>query len=547
MDTGGGRVRHISGSACSARHVAVSFVCNKVLVGTPLRWGIFAVEIRAAEVAIVRERAEHEGEAARHVDVGRITLGIGRGIIRHSPGQLVAQLLAGTAVVVNANDGCRVRVVRDHNDQRIVARGGKILRHLHGIIEQDRVVHRALPIQGVCVLIDAARFHHQHKTLVVLREDVERDAQLVGQIGLVGKSGDGPLLEEEAIERTVDIAGIEQAKEFARTGGSGELRLGRYEGVAGTLELVDVVLAVGSPAARNGRRQEVDRAAAQDHLGLHVEKHFHDVIVIPARAGMRDHAGRRGILDFSRGDDADRHATHALGEFRYGLDLGMVKVVAVAGAVYAQRVVARLVTSRVGMHAVGAVGDDRSGARGRDQRRSGHVVDRKLAAIAAFDEAFRQDARGKAMGERHPIADEQDHVLRFGRRRVENFPGHAGLALAGGGLNRVAARLAQHRIANPVGGEISAVLALDHRRALADDGCGVRAVDRHAHGRGGWSVGEFDLEVELGASQDFGPVQRIDGLGLDRDRCNAKKRRSNADCRWSFHRRLMLVWGWRIF
>ena len=42
----------------------------------------------------------------------------------------------------------------------------------------------------------------------------------------------------------------------------------------------------------------------------------------------------------------------------------------------------------------------------------------------------------------------------------------------------------------------------------------IRAVDRHLDLVGATSAGKLDFEVELRARQDFGAVDRIDGLGM---------------------------------
>ena len=42
-----------------------------------------------------------------------------------------------------------------------------------------------------------------------------------------------------------------------------------------------------------------------------------------------------------------------------------------------------------------------------------HVVDGKLAAETAFRQALGEDARGRAVGHRQAVADEQDDVARL--------------------------------------------------------------------------------------------------------------------------------------
>jgi hypothetical protein len=52
------------------------------------------------------------------------------------------------------------------------------------------------------ILVDQAGLHHQHKTFRPPGQEVQRDADLVGQVGLVGKFLNGATLEKFAIERT---------------------------------------------------------------------------------------------------------------------------------------------------------------------------------------------------------------------------------------------------------------------------------------------------------------------------------------------------------
>ena len=63
---------------------------------------------------------------------------------------------------------------------------------------------------------------------------------------------------------------------------------------------------------------------------------------------------------------------------------------------------------------------------------------------------------------------------------------------------------------------ILAVLALDEARGLAEHRRVVVAVHRDLDLVRREPVGELDLEVEARAGQDFGAVDRIDGLGVGR-------------------------------
>src|SRR5262245_56006615 len=81
---------------------------------------------------------------------------------------------------------------------------------------------------------------------------------------------------------------------------------------------------------------------------------------------------------------------------------------------------------------------------------------------------------------------------------------------------------------------IVAILALDHRCALADDGRGVFTVDGHAQCARRWRAGEFNLEIELGADQDLGPVKGINGLRL-RGACDEQQHGADAQRRLWCH------------
>ena len=156
-----------------------------------------------------------------------------------------------------------------------------------------------------------------------------------------------------------------------------------------------------------------------------------------------------------------------------------------------------LVAGRIGRHRVGAVGDDAVGAGGGDQRHIGHVVDRELAAVTAFGDALRKDARRGAVRHRQAVADEQDDVLRlaaFGRR--EGVPSYARLVGAGHRLDRVPAGRRETRAADPVGGLPEAVLVGDDlgRRAqhLAASSPSIVTLTSAAAG----CAGKLDLQVE---------------------------------------------------
>src|SRR5262245_44587174 len=81
---------------------------------------------------------------------------------------------------------------------------------------------------------------------------------------------------------------------------------------------------------------------------------------------------------------------------------------------------------------------------------------------------------------------------------------------------------------------IATVLALHHRCALADNGRGVLTIDGHAQCARRWRAGELNLEVELGADQDLGPVDGINGLRL-RSACDEQQQGADAHGRLWCH------------
>ena len=164
---------------------------------------------------------------------------------------------------------------------------------------------------------------HQEKAVVVARENLQRGGELLRQIGLIGKFADRALLEKFAVERPVDVAIVEEPEQLGRV----RLRAGRGkplsrvdEGVAGLLELLEIVILIRALAARVAFGQKIGRAAAHQHLGPSLVQHAHDVVVVGPPARVRHHAGRRRILDLGVGDDADGHAALALDQRRDRLD-----------------------------------------------------------------------------------------------------------------------------------------------------------------------------------------------------------------------------------
>ncbi len=354
------------------------------------------------------------------------------------------------------------------------------------------------------------------KPLSPRARDLERRAHLFGQVRLVGELVDRALLEDLAIERAVDVLVVEEAEQLRRLGLGGcrgELRCRIDEGVAGLLELTDVVFAVLTLAARIGGGKKVRRTAAHDDFRPKPVVHAHDVIVVGASPRVRHHAGGCRILDLGVGHDADRHPQPSLGELGDRLDVGMPKRAAVQRAIGAEGVDASLVARGVGRHGVGTVGDDGIRSRRRHQRHVGHVVHGEFATILALRNALRQYARGGAVRHRHAVADKQDDVLGEAPvRRTVDIPGHGRARSAGACLDVDAAGLVEVGAAYPIGSVAQAVLVGGYVSRPAKHLTGLLAVDRHLDVRRRRCTRELDFQIEGRTGEYLRSVDRVDGL-----------------------------------
>ena len=231
---------------------------------------------------------------------------------------------------------------------------------------------------------------------------------------------------------------------------------------------------------------------------------------------MRDHRGRRSILDFGIGDDTDTQAEPPLRKAGDVFDPGVVEWARGAVGVDAHRVNGRLVAGGVGAGRVGRIGDDGIRAGGRHQRHVRHVVDGQLAETLAFRNALGKQPRRDAMRRRQAVADEQDHVLRLARPGVVDRPHQLAAARAIADFDRNTSGLRQRDVAKHQRRLVLAVFALNEGRGPAEHGGIILAVDRHPQLRRIDPVRKFDLEVELRAGKDLRAVDRVDRLGKNR-------------------------------
>ena len=135
-----------------------------------------------------------------------------------------------------------------------------------------------------------------------------------------------------------------------------------------------------------------------------------------------------------------------------------------------------------------------------------------------FGNPFRQDARRHAMGQRHAVADEQDHVLGFARAGVIDIPCNVAAAFSGRHFDRVGAGLCQRDVAQDQRRLLLAVFLLDIGRRLAE-GCGVvRAIHGDADIGLRDAFRQFHFEIETRSREDLRLVDRINCLRL-RDAC----------------------------
>ena len=307
---------------------------------------------------------------------------------------------------------------------------------------------------------------------MIFRQHLERRADLLGQIRLLGEFAHGPAFEEFAVERTIHVAERKQSEQlgcariFCRRD---HLRPGQRKRVTSRAKLRDEIGFIPASRAVLRFRQEIGSAAAHEHVGLGCEILLDDTVVFGAPTGMRHHGCGGGVLDLGIGDDADRHVLSALRQAGDGLDPGIVERVGRTIGIDTHGIDRRFVAGGISAGGIRRVGDDRIAARRRDQGHVRHVVDGELAERLPLRNALSEQARRDTVRGRHAVADEQDDILRLARPGIVHVPAKfAGLSSVRD-ADVVDAGVPERNVAQEQGGLILAGLAFDKRAGLAED------------------------------------------------------------------------------
>ena len=286
---------------------------------------------------------------------------------------------------------------------------------------------------------------------------------MLGEVRLVGVALDGAALEKLAVEHAIEVGrsgtgraacscrGLGHTSQFGRGGGVG---------VAGVAELDDIVLIVVALAAGGAFRRERVQPATHQDVRLEIEELLDDVVVLHAPARMRNHRGRRRVLDLGVGDDPHREAEAALHQTGNCLHPRIVERVTRAVAIDSHGVHHGFVPGRVGTRRIRGIGDDGIGSRGRDQCHVRHLVHRQLAERLAFGHALGEQPRGDAVRVRHAVADEQNDVIGLPLPGAVDLPRHFAGVGAVGSPHLVDARLGQRHAAQDQRRLVPTVLAL---------------------------------------------------------------------------------------
>ena len=477
-----------------------------------------AVHLRAVGFVIVGVVADEHREALGHVHVVGVTVAVfvliggiaGLGVDAH----LVAHELAGQVVVHGAYDAEGMGVVAGDDEQRVGVGVAEGLRLSHHLVEHDGVVNGALPVQRMRVLVHQTGFQHEEEAVGILGKHLERGVHGIGEVGLIRELGHRALLELLAVERTVEVAGVEQAEQTIRRLFHDVHKLGARGGkrVARLAEVFHIVLLVLALGARNRAGQKIRGAAADEHFGTDVGEHSDNGRLFRTLAGVGHHRGGRGVLDFRVGHDAYGLVRLAAQKLGYVLLTRIVKGILGAVGIHADGVHAGLVTGHVGGSGVGGVGGNGIHAAGAEHAGVGQRVHGKTAVVHAVGHALGKQTRARAVTHAETVGNEQNDVLGLGLvRRAVHVPLCGGFFLAVLRRYRILARGERHVAQND--GRALSFLVPDEFRLCAEHVGHAPAVDAHVDvGLTDLAV-ELHLEVKLRGPQESRGIHRVNGRG----------------------------------
>ena len=266
-----------------------------------------------------------------------------------------------------------------------------------------------------------AALDHQEEAVRVLLEDLDRLPRHVLEVRLVREGAvDRRVAEPELVEGDAHVVEVEEAEEAGGAAGGGvavQRRRRLDEGVAVGLELVDDVPLVGPARAGLALRDEVVGAATEEDLELRrvavVEELAGDESAVAAVLGLGEERRRGGVGEEGVGDDAGHLSELPVDEHREVLE---ARVVVLGRRVVGEdplHAVVRLVSRRVVVGARGGVGDEGVEGGGHQEAVERELVHRQRGVGLPLRVPLREDAGGRPVGRAHPVADQEDDVLRL--------------------------------------------------------------------------------------------------------------------------------------
>ena len=269
------------------------------------------------------------------------------------------------------------------------------------------------------VLVHQTGFQHEEETVGILGKYLERGAHGVREIGLIRELGHRALLQLLAVERTVEVTGMEQAEQTIGSVLHHLRQLGTRggKGVAGLAEVLYVVLLVLTLGAWNRAGQKIRGTAAYEHFRTDIGEHAHDGCLLRTQTRMRYHCGGGGVFDFRVGHDADGLVRLAAQKFSNGFLAGIVKGILGAVGVHSDGVHAGFVAGHVGGSSVRRVGGNGIHAAGPEHTGIGERVHRKIAVVHAVGHTLGKKTGAGTMPHAQTVGNKQDDVLGAGLGR----------------------------------------------------------------------------------------------------------------------------------